>query len=98
MNGIYNDMNNPITKAKWLTTVKSMKNKSTLGISNISYRLIKKGLTELYRLLIILANFCLKFGIISDQWKVTSLYPILKSYDWNFSITSTRSIILIECT
>ena len=35
--------------------------------------------------------------MIPDQWKITSLYPIPKPYDWNFSIASTRPIILIEC-
>src|SRR4051794_31902766 len=78
--------------------IKSMKNKFSSGISNISYRLIKKGFTELHYLLILLANFCLRFGIISDQWKIMSLYPIPKPYDWNFSIALTRPIILIECT
>lgn len=68
------------------------------GISNISYRLIKKGLRELQLLLIVLANYYIKEGIIPDQWKLTSLYPILKPSDWDYSIAATQPIILIECT
>ena len=77
-----------------LATLKLTKNKSAPGLSDISYKLIKKKPPDLHDLLILLNNFC----IIPNQWKITSLYPILKPYDWDYSIASTHPIILIECT
>ena len=56
---VYRSINDYINETEWLTTIKSI-------ISNISYRLIKKGPKELQHLLILLASFCIRFGIIPD--------------------------------
>src|SRR3989337_1678453 len=35
--------------------------------------------------------------MIPLQWKLTSLFPIPKPKDWDYCISNTRPIVLIEC-
>ncbi len=44
-----------------------------------------------------LAHLCYTHSLVPLDWKITSLYPIPKPTDWNFSLAHTRPIILIEC-
>ncbi|EXX56245.1 uncharacterized protein OCT59_003185 [Rhizophagus irregularis] len=74
-----------------------MNDKSAPGISNISYKLIKKAgakVNDLFRQYI---GLCYLLQNIPIKWKISQLYLILKTYDWDFNLAETRPILLIEC-
>ena len=73
-----------------------MKNKLALGVSKISYPLIKKAGKIAQRIFLILANRCLVIGDILIKWKIGQLYPIPKNDDWNYNLSNVRPIILLE--
>jgi hypothetical protein len=35
--------------------------------------------------------------MIPLKWKISQLYPIPKTYDWDYNLTKTQPILLIEC-
>src|ERR1043165_8005332 len=46
--------------------------------------------------LLYLANLCLKKGDIPNDWRLAQIYFIPKSYDWEYDITKTRPITLLD--
>src|ERR1044072_914561 len=43
-----------------------------------------------------LANLCLREGDIPSEWKMAQVYPIPKPYDWEYDISKTRPITLLD--
>ena len=59
--------------------------------------MLKHASIDVHNILIILVGLCYRAQVILTQWKLTSLFPILKPKDWDYNITNTRPILLIEC-
>src|SRR5215204_1104012 len=59
--------------------------------------MLKHASTNIHNILIKLAGICYKAQVIPSQWKLISLFPIPKPKDWDYNITNTRPILLIEC-
>lgn len=73
----------------------TMNDKSTPGISNISYKLIKKAGTEVNKLFRQYTGLC--YYLQNMKWKVSQLYLIIpKTYDWDYNLARTWPILLIE--
>ncbi|EXX70148.1 hypothetical protein RirG_090060 [Rhizophagus irregularis DAOM 197198w] len=77
--------------------LETMNDKSTPGISNISYKLIKKAGAKINDLFRQYTGLCYLLQNIPLKWKISQLYPIPKTYDWDFNLARTRPILLIEC-
>src|SRR2546421_10004383 len=59
--------------------------------------MIKHASKDIHGILTQLANLCFTAQLVPTQWKLTSLFPIPKPKDWDYNITNTRPILLIEC-
>ena len=66
------------------------------GISEISYRLIKKVSLKTKDYLIKFANRIVYEGKFPKKWKLEQIYLIPKSTNWEFNLASTRPIMLLE--
>ena len=93
----FNNLDACPNEQEWHNVLKSTKNKSALSRSGIRYRFLKKTHEDMHNILRKFTHLCYLTSIIPTDWKVTSLYPIPKPTDWNFSLSQTRPIILIEC-
>jgi hypothetical protein len=74
----------------------TINDKSALGISNISYILIKKAGVKVNELFRQYTGLCYYLQDIPEKWKISQLYLIPKTYDWDYNLTRTRPILLIE--
>ena len=92
----YKDLSNEITEEEWLTTIRTLKNRTALDISGITYNLIKNASPVVQEHFRSFANFCIRLAIIPDEWKKAQIYPIPKSTNWNFDLGNTRPIALLE--
>ncbi|CAG8854209.1 7156_t:CDS:1, partial [Gigaspora margarita] len=43
-----------------------------------------------------LAELCLRSSTVSDKWKISQIYTIPKGELWNFDLSKTRLIALLE--
>ena len=93
---IYDSLGNKISEEEWLKALKETKSKSAPGPSGISYLLIKKAGSIAQKVFIYLADLYIKEGEIPNKWKLSQLYPIPKGEDWNYNLSNTRPIVLIE--
>ena len=94
---IYNSIMLQPTLNEWLDVVNSSSNKSAAGNSGIGYQMLKHASIDVHNILIILAGLCYRAQVIPTQWKLTSLFLIPKPKDWDYNITNTWPILLIEC-
>ena len=93
---IYKNINDPVSIQEWQEVLRDVKSKSAPGLSGISYPLIRKAGSLAQRLFLVLVNKCIKEGEILVKWKLSQLYPISKSEDWNYNLSNVRPIILLE--
>src|SRR6266542_1889563 len=70
--------------------------KSAPGPSGISYRVIKKLPVEFNEIIVALLNCCLSFSIILTQWKASHIISIPKPQKFEYDITNTRPIALLD--
>ena len=68
------------------------------GLSNIGYTLLKHLPDNILDALGSFFYLCVQSSKVPIQWKWASLYPIPKPKDWNYRISITRPILLLECT
>ncbi|GET56608.1 reverse transcriptase family protein [Rhizophagus irregularis DAOM 181602=DAOM 197198] len=94
---IYEHLNDIPTEQEWYEMLETMNDKSAPGISNISYKLIKKAGAKANDLFRQYTGLCYLLQNIPMKWKISQLYPIPKTYDWDFNLARTRPILLIEC-
>ncbi|PKY33231.1 hypothetical protein RhiirB3_475719, partial [Rhizophagus irregularis] len=94
---IYEHLDDIPTEQEWYEMLETMNDKSTPGISNISYKLIKKAGAKINDLFRQYTGLCYLLQNIPLKWKISQLYPIPKTYDWDFNLARTRPILLIEC-
>src|SRR6266496_6214812 len=86
----------PITLQEWDIMVMSLSNKSALGPSGISYRILKKLPEEFNSLIVALINCCFSLSIVLTQWKASHIIPIPKPQKFAYDITNTRLIALLD--
>ena len=72
------------------------KPKSALGLSDISYLLIKKVELITQKFFEYLVNLCICEREILVKQKLSQLYLIPKGKDQNFDLSNMRPIVLIE--
>src|SRR5260363_364187 len=65
-------------------------------MSGISYTMLQKAGPKATRRFLKLVNMVLKYSIFPRRWKVGQIFPISKMSEWNFSLASTRPIMLLE--
>ena len=93
---IYESLGNEISEEEWLKALKETKSKSALGLSDISYPLIKKVGLIAQKIFKHLANLYIREEEILAKQKLSQLYLILKGEDWNYNLSNIRLIILIK--
>ncbi|GES89606.1 Down syndrome cell adhesion molecule-like protein Dscam2 [Rhizophagus clarus] len=94
---IYDRLSDTPTEQEWNKMLNTTNDKSASGISNISYKLIKKAGVKVNELFRQYTGLCYYLQDIPVKWKVSQLYPIPKTYDWDYNLARTRPILLIEC-
>jgi hypothetical protein len=94
---IYDQLGDIPTEQEWNEMLNTMNDKSAPGISNISYILIKKAGVKVNELFRQYTSLCYYLQDIPEKWKISQLYPIPKTYDWDYNLARTRPILLIEC-
>ena len=62
----------------------------------ISYTMIQKAGPKATRKFLKLVNLVLKHSIFPRRWKVDQIFPVPKMSEWDFFLTSTRPIMLLE--
>ncbi|CAB4396738.1 unnamed protein product [Rhizophagus irregularis] len=92
----YNEVIQPISESEWDHMIKQLANDKAPGISQISNEMLKHMGASMKSATLKLANLCLQVGDIPEEWRHTLLYPIPKTMDWEYSLTKTRPIILLE--
>ena len=93
---IYDSLENEVSEEEWTEAFRRTKSKSALGLSGISYLLIKKVEPIVQKVFRYLANMCIGEGKIPVKWKLSQLYLIPKGEDWNFDLSNVHLIVLIE--
>ena len=63
----YKDLSNEITEEEWLTTIRTLKNGTTPGVSSITYNLIRNASLAVQGHFRSFANFCIRLAIIPDE-------------------------------
>lgn len=86
-----------ITLFEFQSTLHSLKGK-TPGFDKISYPILKHLPPNTSQHLIRLFNSILNTGVIPQQWKTSTIIPILKPNKDKTSVNSYRPISLIPCT
>ena len=81
-----------------MVALATRKDSSAPGTSNIGYAMIKHLPRDCIIALGKFFHICFRSSQVPLQWKWSSLYPIPKPKDWNYRISITRPILLIECT
>ncbi|GBC27644.1 uncharacterized protein OCT59_013286 [Rhizophagus irregularis] len=94
---IYDHLNDVLTEQEWNEMLNTINDKSALGISNISYKLIKKAGVKVNELFRQYTGLCYYLQDIPIKWKISQLYLIPKTYDWDYNLARMRPILLIEC-
>src|SRR5689334_19629801 len=93
---IYNNVMDPIQENEWLEAIRDLPLDKASGPSLISNEMIKHAGSTMLETLRFMANACLRIGDIPGDWKDAQLYPIPKPYDWEYDISKTRPITLLE--
>ena len=62
----------------------------------ISNKMIKYLSPNIVEALRYLANLCLNERNIPIDWKMVQIYPIPKPYDWEYDISKTKPITLLD--
>ena len=71
-------------------------NKTAPGISGIGYILLKKVSPKTTKILVRFVNSILEYGKIPEKWKLGQLYLIPKGSFWEYNLSHTRPIALLE--
>src|SRR5437868_5233318 len=92
----YGEMIKNIEEEEWRQSLSTAKEGTALGASGISYTMLSKaGLVATKRLLELI-NAIFKSAIFPRKWKVGHIFPIPKMTEWDYSLASTRPIMLLE--
>ena len=59
-----------------------MPNNKAPGLSDITYKMLKKLNTKAKKILKEILHICLLLGKIPNIWKLSNIYPIPKKEDW----------------
>lgn len=65
-------------------------------MSKISNEMLKHMGDSIKKITLKLANIYMQVSDIPEEWRHALLYPIPKTMDWEYSLTKTRPIILLE--
>ena len=93
---IYEGVMKPITVEEWMQALDKTRNDTALGLSNIGYILFKKLTPKVVERIIALMNIILEQSKIPDKWKLGQIYLIPKNSFWEYNLSHTRPIVLLE--
>ena len=94
----FNSILSPITRIELTNTISDLPSKKATGPSLISNEMLKHLSSLTLEKLLLLFNRCLSISHIPTAWKQATIYPIPKPQEWNYQLTYTRPITLLECT
>ena len=94
---VENEVNQPITEAEILKSVKSLKNNKASGEDNIVNEHIKSTIHLLLPIYCKLFNIILDTGIIPETWSVGVIKPIYKNKGDPKNAENYRPITLLSC-
>jgi len=94
---IYQSLMAPPDLDEWNATIKSLPNDKATGPSNISNEMLKHLGVHTNHALWQLARMCFTMADIPQEWRQATIYPIPKPMEWEFDLTKTRPITLLEC-
>src|SRR6266542_314322 len=83
---------------EWQEVVRSMNKDSAPGASTIGYRMLQQLGTCANTELCKFGKFFFSTGAIPVAWKQSQIHPIPKPKEWQYNLSNTRPIILLECT
>src|SRR5260363_107885 len=85
-----------ISEEEWEGMLKDLKRNTALGVSGITYTLIKAADSETQKVFRSFAGLCIQLGRIPTKWKVSQIYPIPKDANWGYDLGNVRPIALLE--
>ena len=86
----------PPSETDWLDIIRSAPANKAPGPSGISYDIIKRLGIIAHNVLYQLTCACFTLRSIPDGWKRATVYPIPKPKPWQYNLTNTRPITLLE--
>jgi hypothetical protein len=90
---IYNNLMNPLTFYEWLDIVKNLPKNKAAGPSEITNEMLQHADKKIQKLL---WKLILELNFFPQDWKLAYIYPIPKVDNWNYDITQTRPITLLD--
>jgi hypothetical protein len=85
-----------ITLEEWKQMLKLVNTYSAPGPSGIGYTIIKKFSDVSNSILLKLVNLFLSLGVVPEQWKRSLIHPIPKPQKFDYILTNTRPIALLD--
>ena len=79
-----------------MTHVRDSPNNKAAGPSGISYEMIKHLGPISQQFLWKFVSACITTTFIPDEWRDAFVYPIPKPKEWEYELTNTRPITLLE--
>ena len=76
--------------------MQSLPNDKACGPFQLHNEFYKHADDSTKKLLWKLAKMCFQQGFIPDDWKLAYIYPISKPMDWQYDITKTRPLTLLD--
>src|SRR5260363_285750 len=92
----YKDLTEPLSVSEWQLTLSETKNNTAPGVSGIVYPLIRQANYKVQVIFKNLAELCLRSGMVPDKWKISQIYTIPKGESWDYDLSKTRPIALLE--
>ena len=87
---------NPLTFYKWLDIIKNLPKNKIAGPSGITNEMLQHADKKIQKLLWKLICMILELNFFPQDWKLAYIYPIPKVDNWNYDITQTRPITLLD--
>src|SRR5438552_2619184 len=87
---------NSVTEKELNILLKDLPNSKASRIYFINYEMLKKLDTGGRKILKEFFFLCLDKGICPFFWKISTIFPISKSKEWECDLINTRLIILLE--
>ncbi|GBB99263.1 hypothetical protein RclHR1_34630001 [Rhizophagus clarus] len=92
----WSTFDSPITMDELLNTLKTLPNNKAPGPSGITYEDIKHLHPSILLKLTTFFNLCLRHITLPKAWKQALIFPIPKPYEWEYLLSNTRPITLLE--
>ncbi len=94
---IYNSLMHPPTEEEWSSIIRALPNEKAPGPSKISNEMLKHLGPFTFKCFWIIICRCLSLNLAPSRWNLAFVYPIPKPKPWEYNLTNTRPITLLEC-